>query len=472
MKVTYNSKIKISKNDISLDLYRKLADKYTFTTTTYDGKILSRKAYKTSKEGIELPMNSSYFEKIIESFGEDLEIVDERALPKLEKEFKSNITLRDNQPEMLEKMKKADFNCLVTAKTGFGKTAMALYLGEILQTPILFIASQVNLVNNMLKDVIKFGINEDEVIRIDREWLDNPIIKPIMFASIQALSDEILEELYDKVGLIVADEIHLGLSGEGNTEILGKINPRYRVYLSATPNNMNFKGLSECLFSDNWLDVEENIDFDIDVHNLSLLVQRYIVDNYRSVKEYHKKKEIYFNEDFLKLMGKIGAYISLKKDRGLLIYVEDKFAQNFLVNELKEFGLKVGVLNSDSNKKHKLEVINGYDNGDFDIIIAGVTISAGISLYRLSLIINLNITLNENNLEQLIGRLKRKDDKICDKTKIFLQITMENISHKKWENDKRTLTKFPYIKFSNKKIIDISREITFSHIKEYLDKIL
>lgn len=472
MKVTYNSKIKISKNDISLDLFRKLVDKYTFTTTSYDGKILSRKAYKTSKEGIELPMNNSYFEKIIESFGENLEIVDERALPKLEKEFKSNITLRDNQPEMLEKMKNADFNCLVTAKTGFGKTAMALYLGEMLQTPMVFIASQVNLVNNMLKDVKKFGIINDEVVKIDSKWLDNPVIKPIMFASIQALSDEILEKLYDKVGLIVADEVHLGLSGEGNTEILGKINPRYRIYLSATPNNMNFKGLSECLFSDKWLDVDENIDYDIDVHNLSLLVQRYIVDNYRSVKEYHKKKEIYFNEDFLKLMGKIGAYIYLKKDRGLLIYVEDKFAQNFLVNELKEFGLKVGVLNSDSSKSHKLEVINGYDNGDFDVIIAGVTISAGISLYRLSLIINLNITLNENNMEQLVGRLKRKDDKICDKTKVFLQVTVENISHKKWENDKRVLNKFPYIKFNNKKIIDISREITFSNIKEYLDIIL
>jgi hypothetical protein len=69
----------------------------------------------------------------------------------------------------------------------------------------------------------------------------------------------------------------------------------------------------------------------------------------------------------------------------------------------------------------------------------GNSISAGVSLYRLSAIINLNITINENNLIQLIGREKRFNSEICNKDKIYIQFCVRGLSSKKWANDCRVL---------------------------------
>ena len=129
----------------------------------------------------------------------------------------------------------------------------------------------------------------------------------------------------------------------------------------------------------------------------------------------------------------------------------------------------MGILNSDTKKAGSSHIINNFDNGDYDVIVAGNSISAGVSLYRLSVIINLNITTNENNLIQLIGRMKRFNPEICDKDKIYIQFCVKGLSQKKWANDCKVLDKFDYIDFQKVTNVSMS-EYCLMHAYKSLSK--
>lgn len=117
---------------------------------------------------------------------------------------------------------------------------------------------------------------------------------------------------------------------------------------------------------------------------------------------------------------------------------------------LRCYGLKVATLNTNTKKKDTKEILEGYDKKEFDVLIGGTSLAAGVSLYRLSLVVDLNLRLNKNNLTQLIGRLKRLNKNICTKNKIYLKITTLRISDSAWNEDIKCLREFDYINFNEK----------------------
>lgn len=465
MKVILDSNIYIKSEDVSRELKTLIRKKYSFRNIkTFKDKIEFRTIFsKVVKEGIEyyvLPPNLKYFQdEIITDFPtEDFEIIDTRVAPKV-CNFSSNITPRENQLEILETMKNCEYNAIVAAATSFGKTTVSLYITEILRTNMLFIASRTSLIQNLLKDIKQFGIDIEDTCEINAEWLKNPVIKPVMYCTIQALSDNILKELYGNVGLLVADEVHLGIGGLENVERLFSINPKYRLYLSATYKNLNYVGLNESLLSSNIITSDETIDFKIKVRTIYLTREKELAEEYKKEHTSHGKKEIIYDYKNLTAIIEMAYYIIKKEERGLFIYVESQEAQAELCERLGLLALRVGVLNSHTKKKESAHIINNFDKGEYDVIVAGSSISAGVSLYRLSTIINLNITTNENNLIQLIGRLKRYNSEICDKNKEYIQISIKGLSSKKWVNDIQCLGKFEYLEFEKVVNVDLTSSL-------------
>ena len=403
-------------------------------------------------EYLRFPPNQSFFREVLKEYNCDVgEVIDLRALPKIEG-LTTTITLRENQLEMLEKLEKFEYNGLITAKTGFGKTLLSIYIAQLLKTPMLFIASRTSLIENLLKDCQTFNVDPSLITKVDTEWLSNPIITPIMYATTSAINNEaILKELENKIGLKVADEIHMGITSEIARNNIFRINSKYNIYLSATPDNLKFEKLTEAVLSNNIITAEQIIDFEVQLHTLCLKPKHYMLEDFYATRSYgNKKNTILLNEVYMKSVAELVAYSVIKAKRGVLVYLESTQAQENLAHMLRCYGLKVATLNSNTKKKDTKEILEGYDKGEFDVLIGGTSLSAGISLYRLSLVVDLNLRLNSNSLTQLVGRLLRVNKDICAKNKIYLKVTTLKMTDSAWESDKECLREFDYIKFNDK----------------------
>ena len=242
-------------------------------------------------EYLRFPPNQSFFREVLKEYNCDVgEVIDLRALPKIEG-LTTIITLRENQLEMLEKLEKFEYNGLITAKTGFGKTLLSIYIAQLLKTPMLFIASRTSLIENLLKDCQTFNVDPSLITKVDTEWLSNPIITPIMYATTSAINNEaILKELENKIGLKVADEIHMGITSEIARNNIFRINSKYNIYLSATPDNLKFEKLTEAVLSNNIITAEQIIDFEVQLHTLCLKPKHYMLEDFYATRSYGNKK--------------------------------------------------------------------------------------------------------------------------------------------------------------------------------------
>ena len=454
---TINDGIFVKFGDLDRDLRMKLCKFYFFTEkNSYSEKPSTINLVSLVEFGGEkcfkFPCNESYFRDCIRELGLEVgEIRDLRVLPKIEG-LTTTISLRENQEEMLQKLEKVGYNAIITAKTSFGKTLLSIYIAQLLKTTMLFIASRTSLIENLLKDCQTFNVDPSLITKVDTEWLLNPIITPIMYATTSALNNEdILKKLEGKIGLKVADEIHMGCTSEVARNTLYKVNSKYNIYLSATPDNLKFENLTEAVLSNNIITSEEIIDFDIELHTLCLKPTFLMYDRFYQTKNYgDKKNAVFLDNTYMKAIAELIAYSILKAKRGVLVYIESTQAQENLADMLRMYGLRVGVLNTNTKKKETKEILEGYDKKEYDLIIGGTSLSAGISLYRLSLVVDLNLRLNKNSLIQLNGRLKRYNKDICVKNKIYLKVTTLKLSDYAWESDKECLREFDYIKFNNK----------------------
>lgn len=454
---TIDTGIFVKFGDLSRELRQNLCRKYFF---------VEKQSYSENPQTINLvslvefggekclkfPSNQSYFESCIRELGLEVgEVVDFRVLPKIEG-LTTTISLRENQAEMLQKLEKVDYNGLITARTGYGKTLTSIYIAQLLKTPMLFLASRTSLIENLLKDCQTFGVGTDLITKVDTAWLLNPIITPIMYGTTSALNNEdILKELEGKIGLKVVDEIHLGITSEIARNNIYRINSKYNIYLSATPENLKFENLTEAVLSNNIITAEQIINFDVQLHTLCLKPTPLMYDRFYQTKNYgDKKNAIFLDNNYMKAVAELVAYSVIKAKRGVLVYLEATQAQENLADILRMYGLRVGVLNTNTKKKETKEILEGYDKKEFDVLLGGSSLSAGISLYRLSLVVDLNLRLNKNNLTQLVGRLLRSDKDICTKNKIYLKITTLKMGDYAWESDKECLREFDYIKFNQK----------------------
>ena len=230
---TIDTGIFVKFKDLDRDLRMKLCKYFFFT----EKKSFSEKPATINlvslvdfggEKCLKFPSNESYFRDCIRELGlEVCDVSDFRVLPKIEG-LTTTIALREKQVEILEKLQQVNYNGLITARTGFGKTLVSIKICELLKTTMLFIASRTSLIENLLKDCQTFNVDPNLITKVDTEWLSNPIITPIMHVTTPALNNEdILTALNDKIGLTICDEIHMGITSEIARNNMYRINSKF-----------------------------------------------------------------------------------------------------------------------------------------------------------------------------------------------------------------------------------------------------
>ena len=436
MKAIYNDRIYIRKSDMSLDLKRAIYKKFKFEIDKFrDYEIVS--LLKSDEDYLILPPNKSYFTEVCKDLGVTIEWEDLSALPinkitpKVSMEFRTEPI---NQVEIHNQLKDFGYNALLNIATGGGKSTMAIKIANILNTPSLFTAAQTSYIKNYIKELQNFVEDwQEHFVEVNTEWLKDPVIKPYMVASLQALQNpKILEALSGKIGLLIGDEIHTGVTSDIRRETLYSLNPRHRIYLSGTYEH-RAHGFAEAALSSNIVEVDGVLGYDIHIQPISIAVGMGY-NEYWETDSYHKRKEaIYQNVDLDHYTARFCDWL-VKKGRGVLVYADNVEFQENVAKELREeFKVKVAILNSNTKKTEVEQILTDYDNGLYDVIIGGVAVTTGISLYRLSAVVDTSISIGGNTLKQLIGRLKRKKDEICSKDKLFIKFVYDGCTERNWK---------------------------------------
>ena len=126
------------------------------------------------------------------------------------------------------------FGGIISVPCGWGKTIMALYLLVILKKKTLIVVHKEFLMNQWIERINQFipgatiGKLQASIIDIEE--------KDIVIAMLQSLSmKEYNDDIFNSFGFVIIDECH-HIGAEVFSKALPKINCRYSLGLSATPN--------------------------------------------------------------------------------------------------------------------------------------------------------------------------------------------------------------------------------------------
>jgi superfamily II DNA or RNA helicase len=199
------------------------------------------------------------------------------------------------------------------------------------------------------------------------------------------------------------------------TDVIHSIPARYRLGLSATPTRSD--GLTEAIYDALGYHkvIATNPDnLDVDIYSHHIPISAYGED-------YHTFLfNLYTHRDFLKRLVKL-VTIAVKNKRQVLLYTTSQSIQVFYQELFKQF--KPLLLNSNSTQKKKNEILEKFDKRESPILISGTSVTKGVSIYTLDTIINCAFNTKEN-LEQLIGRLRRNDDN--KKKPVFITFSFDS----------------------------------------------
>ena len=405
-----------------------------------------------------LPPNIEYFQTIMKELEIEVNIIDLRVAPQI-KFPNIKISPRDNQNIWIEKLKKFDFNALLTLSTGSGKTAMSIYIAGLLKTPTIFIASKTSYLESFKKEVNSFVENaEDNIQVLDTRWFqqENLQVKAFNVVSIQTLSRNIehLGKLQNSFGLVIADEVHNSLFSTEYRKALYSLNTRHKIFLSATPKIKSME-IVNCMVSTNLVSDDTDIDFDIIYQPVILDLNTDITREVLQIENHNSKKSVIFALERLQNSVADLTEFAVGSNRGVIVFSTNKIFQESISNILNEKGISNVIFNSDTKKELYDKYLKEFDNGNINVIIGGTALIEALSLYRLSLIIDTDLSLSENSIIQLLGRLKRLNPEICNKQKVYVKLIYKGISERKFNNGILPVVKtMDYVKIQQTKFTD------------------
>ena len=445
LKIYIADKIYIKMKDLPKDVRQDIIKNYMFTYSDFDAmskgyidktvNLMEVITWKNNEKWVALPCNLDYFLPILKKHSINFLVSDRRANPRIEHYPNVSIIPRENQMEWLNKLEEFNYNAVMALPTSSGKTLLSVFLGYLLKVPMIFVASKTSYLKSFKQEVMKFVDDwEDNYCEINTEWLRNGAkIKPYMVASIQALQNkDILEALKDKIGFFCADEVHLGMLSKERRNIIYGMNPKYRVYLSATPEIVT-KGYINAVASPNFVTGKETIDFDIKYQPIYIDIGRNDINKYKALEHFSDKKKFMFQKE--DLIRGIIEFIEwqVQLNRGVLLFSTNSYFQERVKEVLLEKGINTVCFNKNTKKDKYEDYFEQYDKGDIKVIIGGTAIVEALSLYRLSVFIDTDLSETPNQLIQKIGRLKRKDDEISDKDKVYIKLIYKGITENKYK---------------------------------------
>jgi len=433
--IVIDDMIQIKKDELEYNIQRSLFNKLTFYSYDYFNNREKKELFVEDDNCIYIPANINF---IIDFFNKNdisYKIEDKRVAYQLEMP-KCNFqpkTSPIDQALAIKMIQKHNYDCMLTLPTGGGKNAISIYLASYLNTSCLYIASKVAHLENFKNEIAKHIDNfEEHTQTINSNWLksDGKIKAYNLITTRSLLNLNIANRLKDKVGLIIADEIHKHITAEKTREGLYTLNAKYRLFLSATPET-KIKGLTSAALSVNKVHIDDKLEFNINFQKIVLTTQSNLIletcyDEYTHISV--KKSCIYNDGIFL---DGIVEFVSSKVNRehkGVMIHNDSKEFHSTLHDMLSKKSISSAIINSDTKKENIKDIFKDFEDKKIDVLISGAAMEEAVSLYRLSCIISTCITVNSNMLIQLLGRLKRYDTTVCDKQKEFIFLTYDFIA--------------------------------------------
>lgn len=455
------SQLEKHQRDKIIQSYRFKYEEYSAFTKKYEYKSLNLfelVTWKHNEKWVSLPANVTYFQTIMKELSLEVNLIDLRAKPTIDFP-KVNLVPRDKQNTWIEKLEKFDFNALLTLPTSSGKTAMSIYIAGLLKVPTIFIASKTSYLESFKKEVHSFVDNaEDNIQVLDTRWFQqgNPQVKAFNVVSIQTLSRNIehLEKLQNSFGLVIADEIHTGMFSSEYRKALYSLNAKHKIFLSATPKIKSME-IVNAMVSSNVVSDDTDIDFDIIYQPVIMDLNSEVTKEVLQIENHNSKKSVVFSLERLQHSVADLTEFSVGSNRGVIIFSTNKIFQESISTLLNEKNISNVIFNSDTKKELYDKYLKEFDTGNIDVIVGGTALIEALSLYRLSTIIDTDLSLSENSIVQLIGRLKRFNPEICNKQKVYIKLIYKNISEKKFKNTTLSVLRtMNYVKVQPTKYID------------------
>ena len=131
---------------------------------------------------------------------------------------------------------------VIYAGTGTGKTVCACEITRLNGRRTLILCPTTIIAEQFLAEFKKWFGYEPGMIGNGKK-----IIKDVTIAMWQSMSDEVIEEVVDKTGLVIIDECH-GVISDGRSKILKKLKPAKLLGLSGSPRRSKEDGRTDAIF--------------------------------------------------------------------------------------------------------------------------------------------------------------------------------------------------------------------------------
>jgi len=388
--------IKISKKYVSNTNLKH----YIYNKITYDGEEVVHNYYTTNNE-YWFPRNIDKFKKLFPNISLKYNLITNESTSF---NFNAGIALYDYQVpfvNLILDVFKNDINCLAQAKTRFGKSICATAVIQKLKQKTLILVDKTLLVNQFVSDIKTF--TNANIGILDKDLNDYAItITTFQFLN---KNPDIIKQIKLKYGLVIVDELHVSAANTYK-RIIQSFPSRYRLGLTATPSRSS-DGLTNVLF---------DLFGEIKVvgHNPNdMTVKWYNHQAPLSYKPSTFNPSASYNKYFLQetIVNDIVNLVSKYSDRTIMLATPSQKVQNYYTNLFETLGYTTCVFNSEArNKKVQDENIQKVKDGKIQIFTGLNVMLKGVSIPRLSLVINMMALGSKENVDQLVGRLKTKFD--------------------------------------------------------------
>ena len=435
------SQLEKPQRDFIISKYRFKYEEYSAFTKKYEYKSLNlfELVDWNGTKWVALSPNIEFFQNIMKDLSLEVSLIDLRVAPTIEFPI-VNLIPRDYQLKWLEDFEKHNYNGILTVGTGRGKSAFSIYIASMLKTPMLFIGAKASYIESYKKEITMFlgeDVNVNDYVQtLTSDWFKGDMeVKPFNIVSIQTLSRnlEYLAEIQDKIGFAVLDEIHASMFSTEYRKAVYSLNTKYKIFLTATPH-IKSPEIVSCMVSENRITDEGGIDFDIIYQPIVIDLHPEVTREVLELENHNSKKSLVFSLERLQNATADLVQFGTDSDRGVMVYSTTMEFQQKVSALLTEKGISNVIFNSNTDKSRYAEYLKEFDEGKIQVVIGGSALVEALSLYKLSLIIDCDLSLSPNGIEQLIGRLKRFNPEICNKQKIFVKLVYKGISEKKFRN--------------------------------------
>ncbi len=380
---------------------------------------------ENGKSYLRFPRNWGKFKRNCLIDGEEFKIYDRRVeVPLSNYELSKTFSLRDYQKPVVKKLqqvlKSEPNSAILQAEPSFGKSYILPKIVEAVGQKTLILVDRNLLAKQMMEEFSKNTKNGAVFLTKDMEEFPDVTISTFQIIT---KHPKLLDRMKKQFGLVVVDEAHVAPAATYSW-IISKINAKYRLGLSATPSRSD--GLTEVIVDT----FGSRIVKGSNPNNLKTF--NIVVDTKIPIKMSPKSNfSKAFSDGVLSVDNTLGiTYIELaafaanamvRKGRRVFIYLGYSKLQKLMQVSLEKKGISSEIIDGKTPHSRREEILQKFENGDVDVLISGVILQKGISIPAMDCIINIS-SQNKENMEQVIGRLRR--EKEGKKQPIFIYFSL------------------------------------------------